>query len=232
MSDALVQQVQKYINPDGSANKPYMNKRGEQFVQDWIQAAIMQGKGHVVNVGAFSTPVVGGGAGTIIDLDQPEYGMIIPDGRTIVPIRLAIQLTTPLGATDADECEALAFVDTTAATVAAALDGTWANTITPKNMRIALTDKESSQCTVKSVCSGDTTDPTESIDLIHSQLTLDMNGTPANAIWTRHDVLYEPRNPPYIIGPASLFAYWGGTVATSAFMQFFYLEYPTTEVSD
>jgi|GEM_PF-1919470 hypothetical protein len=232
MSDVLVQQIAKYINPDGTANKPYMSKRGEQFVQDWIQAAILQGKGYIANIGALSTPVVGGGAGTIVDLDQPEFGMIIPSGTTIVPIRLAIQLTTPLLATDADEAEALAFVDTTAATVAAALDGTWANTITPKNMRIALTNKESSNCTVKSVCSADTTDPTESIDLFHSVILGDVQGTAATALWTKHDALYEPRNPPFIVGPASLFAYWGGTVAVNGFMQFFWLEFPSTEVGD
>jgi len=228
--EGLVQQAEKYIIPDGSANRPYMSRRGELFTQDWIQAAILEGYGFIANVGALSTPVVGGGAGTVVDLDQPEFGMIIPDGKTIIPIRLAIQLTTPLLATDADEVEALAFVDTTAATVAAALDGTWANTITPKNMRIALTNRKSSTCTVKSVCSGDTTDPTESIDLAHIQLTGDVQGTAATALWTKNELLYEPKNPPLIVGPASLFAYWGGTVATSAFMQFFWIELPSTQL--
>jgi hypothetical protein len=229
--DGLVQQASKYIIPDGSANKPYMSKRGELFTQDWIQAAILEGHGYIANIGSLSTPIVGGGAGTIVDLDQPEFGMIIPDGKTIIPIRLAIQLLTPLLATDADECEALAFVDTTAATVAAALDGTWANTITPKNMRIALTNRNSSTCTVKSVCSADTTDPTESIDLAHIQLTGDVNGTTANALWTKNELLYEPKNPPMIVGPASLFAYWGGTVATYAFMQLFWIELPSTQLA-
>jgi len=228
--EGLVQQTEKFLIPDGSAYRPYLNRRGELFTQDWIQAAILQGYGFIANVGALSTPVVGGGAGTIVDLDQPEFGMIIPAGTTLVPVRLGIQLTAPLLATDADESEALAFVDTTAATVAAALDGTWANTITPKNMRVALANKQTSLCTVKSVCSADTTDPTESIDLAHTVITGDVNGTPANALWTKNELLYEPKNPPYIVGPASLFAYWGGTVATYAFMQFFWLEIPTSHL--
>ncbi len=231
MSEFTVQQASKYIIPDGQAQKGYMTRRGEAFGMDWIQAAILEGKGFTAKVGAFSTPVVGGGAGTVIDLDQPEFGMIIPDGTTIVPIRIAVQLATPLGATDADEVETVWFVDVTAATVAAALDGTWANTITPNNMRINLTNRANSGCTVKSVCSGDTTDPTEGVDLLHTQLTLDMNGTPANAIWTRHEALYEPRNPPYIVGPASLFGYWGGTVATSAFAQIWWLEFTSAHVA-
>ena len=228
--EGLVQQADKYIIPDGQSKQPYMSRRGELFVQDWIQAAILEGYGFIANVGALSTPVVGGGDGDVVDLDQPEFGMIIPDGKTIVPIRLAIQLTAPLLATDEDEVEALAFVDTTAATVTAALDGTWANTITPKNMRIAATNRKASTCTVKSVCSADTTDPTESIDLCHIQITGDMNGTPANALWSKNELLYEPKNPPLIVGPASLFAYWGGTVATSGFLQFFWLEFPSTQL--
>jgi hypothetical protein len=231
MSDPIVQQASKYIIPDGQAQGSFMTKRGELFTQDWIQAAILEGYGFIANIGALSTPVVGGGNGTIVDLDQPEFGMIIPDGKTIIPIRLAIQLTTPLLATDADEAEALAFVDTTAATVAAALDGTWANTITPKNMRIALTNRNSSTCTVKSVCSVDTTDPTESIDLIHAVILGDVQGTAANGLWTKNELLYEPKNPPMIVGPASLFAYWGGTVAVNGFMQFFWIELPSTQLA-
>lgn len=226
---AVVQQIQKYVIPDGYAKDPYMTKLGEQFGMDWIQAAILQGKGFMAKVGALSTPVVGGGAGTIVDLDQPEFGMIIPSGYTIVPIRIAIQMTTPLLATDADEAEALAFVDTTAATVTAALDGTWANTITPVNMRMAATNLVASQCTVKSVCSGDTTDPTESMDLFHEIIVGDMNGTPATGLWTKNQALYEPKNPPFIVGPASLFVYWGGTVAVNAFMQICWLERPSAE---
>jgi hypothetical protein len=229
--DLKVQQSEKYLNPQGIATAPYMNRRGEQFVMDWKQAAILEGYGFIANVGAFSTPVVGGGNGTVADLDQPEFGMLIPSGTTVVPLRTAIQLTAPLLATDADECEAFAYVDTTAATVAAALDGTWTTTITPKNMKIALTNVHASLCTVKSACTADTTDPTESIDLFHSQITGDVQGTPANALWTRHNVLYEPKENPYIVGPACLFVHWGGTVATSGFMQFFWLELPSTHVS-
>lgn len=226
--EGLVQQADKYIIPDGSAQRPYMSRRGELFVQDWIQSAILEGRGFIANAGAFSTPI---GEGTILDVDQPQFGMIIPDGITIVPIRMAIQLTTPLLATDADECEAVAYVDTTAATVAAALDGTWTTTVTPKNMRIALTNRNTSLCTVKVDCTEDTTDPTESIDLLHTLILGDVNGTPGfAAFWTKNELLYEPKNPPLIVGPASLFANWGGTVAVEGFMQFFWLEFPSTQL--
>lgn len=229
--DMLIQQGEKYIIPDGSASRPYGTKRGELYTADWIQAAILEGYGFMANIGSLSTPVVGGGAGTIVDQDQPEFGMVIPAGKTVIPIRMHIQLTTPLLATDADEAEALALVDVTAATVAAALDGTWANTITPRNMRIALTNKNNSTCLVKSVCSGNTTNPTISIELAHAIITGDVQGTPATALWTKNELLYEPKNPPYIVGPASLFAYWGGTVATFGFMQICWLEIPSSQLA-
>ena len=228
--DGLVQQSSSYLIPDGSAHRPFLNRRGALHGIDWIQAAILEGYGFKSTVGALSTPVAGGGSGTVVDLDQPEFGMIIPAGVTIIPLRIAIQLTTPLLVTDADEVEALGFVDVTAATVAAALDGTWTTTITPTNKRIALANRKTSTCTVKKQCTADTTDPTESIDLFHSIMVADMNGTPANALITRHDVLYEPKEKDFIVGPASLFIYWGGTVAVSGFMQMDWLELPSTHL--
>jgi hypothetical protein len=230
MTELLVRQNNQGINAADSAVRPWQTKYGEQYVMDWIQRRKLQGFGYGFNVGALSTPVVGGGDGTVVDLDQPEIGMIIPDGTTIVPILIAIQMTTPLLASDEDEAEALAFVDTTAATVAAALNGTWANTITPKNLRIALNNVHASECTVKSVCSADTTDPTESYDLFHEIIVGDVQGTPATALWTKNKVLYEPKSPDYIVGPASLFIYWGGTVAVNAFAQVEYLEFPTADL--
>jgi hypothetical protein len=229
--EGKILQTTKEIFSEGVQVTGAFSRRGDLFIADWIQAAIMEGRGFAANVGALSTPIVGGGNGTIIDLDQPEFGMIIPSGTTLVPIRLNLQLTTPLLATDEDEAEAVAYVDTTAATVTAALDGTWANTITPKNMKIAVSNALASNCTVKSVCSADTTDPTESIDLMHTIIRGDVQGTAANALWTKNELLYEPKNPPFIIGPASLFVHWGGTVAVYGFMQFFWLELPTVQVT-
>jgi hypothetical protein len=204
-----------------------VSKRGSIYAMDYKQAAILQGLGYMVSVGAFSTAV---GNGTVVDLDQPQYGMIIPSGTTIIPLRMAIQIQAPLLAADGNEVEALSFVDVTAATVAAALDGTWTTTHTPKNMKIQLVNPATSLCTVKSICSANTTSPTESIDLFHEYVFGDFQGTPANAMWTKHQALYEPVNPPFIVGPATLFAYWGGTVATLAFMQFNWIELPSTQV--
>jgi hypothetical protein len=58
----------------------------------------------------------------------------------------------------------------------------------------------------------------------------DMNGTPANALWGKLDLVYEPETPPMIVGPASLIVYWGGTVATIGFGQIEWLEFDTADL--
>jgi hypothetical protein len=229
--EGKVLQTTKEVFVDGVQVNLAMSRRGDLFVADWKDAAKMEGRGFITSIGTLSTPALGGGAGTVVDLDQPEFGMLIPSGITVIPLRMAAQLTVPLLATDADESEALAIIDVTAATVAAALDGTWTTTHTPKNMKIALAAQSIvSVCTVKSLCTADTTDPTEGHHLCHALITGDVNGTPANALWTKNQLLYEPLHPPFIVGPACIFAYWGGTVATSAFFQFSWLEIPSGQL--
>ncbi len=51
---------------------------------DWRQALIARGYGWHFDVGAFDTGITGGGAGTVIDLDQPEFGISVPSGYTLI----------------------------------------------------------------------------------------------------------------------------------------------------
>ena len=43
---------------------------GALATADWIQTLIARGKAGHITIGAFSTPITGGGAGTVLDLDQ------------------------------------------------------------------------------------------------------------------------------------------------------------------
>ncbi|MFA5378360.1 MAG: hypothetical protein WC455_21580 [Dehalococcoidia bacterium] len=198
---------------------------GSLITANWKMGLAMQGRVFYAKVGALSTPVVGGGDGTVIDLDQPEFGISIPSGTTLIPIRFAVQATTPLLATDADEIDILAAVDVDTAT---AFDGTWANTLTPENF--ITTGGVTTACTVKSVCSADTTDPVLTLELDHVQVTGDVQSA-ASVLWTAPRLQYEPEVPPFIVGPASVFVYWGGTVAVNAFAQIVWAEIPTTLIS-
>jgi len=192
---------------------------------DWRAIKVLEGKAFHVDVGEFSTPIVGGGNGTVIDLDQPEFCISVPTGKSIMPLRVSIQCQTPLLATDADEAEILLAVDKAAANAG---DGT-ATTETSVNMR---TDApSSSSCTCKSAFTADTTDPVLGVELARKVIVGDMNGTPANALWGVLDMVYEPVAPPVIVGPAAVYGYWGGTVANSGFAQVEWIEFDSSSVT-
>lgn len=180
---------------------------------DWRQALIARGLGWHFDVGAFSTPITGGGAGTILDLDQPELIIGVPTGWTLVPLRISVQCQTPLIAADADECEILLAADRTAAY---ANDGT-VTTETPTNLRSDVTSGCPLNC--RSAATADITDPVLGIELARAVVTGDVQGTAANALWGELSLVYEPEHPMFLVGPAGLYGYWGGTVATTGFAQ-------------
>jgi hypothetical protein len=72
-----------------------------------------------------------------------------------------------------------------------------------------------------------TAEPTLGIELARSVTVGDVQGTPATALMTKHELLYEPVAPALIVGPASLIGYWGGTVATPGFAQIQWVEIDT-----
>lgn len=186
----------------------------------WQQKLINAGYGFHVTIGTFSTPITGGGAGTVIDLDQPEGCVSVPSGSAIIPVRFAVQCQVPLLATDADEAEILIAVDRTAAYAG---DGT-ATAETIFNMR---TDNpRASGCTSISAATADITDPVLGIELARSVITGDVQGTAATALWTPLGLVYEPKFAPVIVGPAAIYVYWGGTVAVPGFAQLQFIELP------
>jgi hypothetical protein len=220
----------QYANVANSADGFPVDARamrdGSLSVADFLNLKNMEGRVFQFDIGAFSTPIVGGGNGTILDADQPEGLLSVPSGTTIILNRVAIECQTPLLATDADECEILVSVDKDVA-----WDGTGTATAeTPISFR---TDgKRTSGCTCKSAFTADiTTAPTSDIELARKVITGDMNGTPANAIWGQLELVYEPKVPPIIVGPAQVMVYWGGTVATSGFAQVQWAEIPSTDIT-
>lgn len=190
---------------------------------NWKMQALLEGRGFHVDVGAFSTPIVGGGNGTIVDQDQPEGSISVPSGTTIIPIRISVQCQTPLLATDADESEILIAWDQ-----AAAIDAGTSTSETALKMHDG--SGVTSLCTCYGAHTANCTNPTLSVELARKVVTGDMNGTPANALWGVLDLVYEPAVPPIIVGPASLIVYWGGTVATSGFAQIEWLEFLTADL--
>lgn len=205
------------------------SRAGELYTYDWKQRRIAEGRGFIVNVGAFSSPITGGGAGTILDLDQPEFVINVESGKVLVPLRFFVQTQAPLLAADADESEIMIAVDRTAKWAG---DGTF-TAETAFNMR---TDNIKSYTgSVGSAFTADmlmTTgaDAVLGIELARTVVTADSQ-TAAGVLWTKNELLYEPGTPPFIVGPAAVIGYWGGTVATPGFAELMFLELDSTEIA-
>ena len=192
---------------------------------DWRQALIARNFGWHVDVGAFSSPIQGGGAGTVLDQDQPEFGLSVPSGTTLIPLRFHISCQLPLLAADSEESEILIAVDRAAAWAA---DGTTTSE-TPLGMRTS--SASGSPITAFSAATGNITNPTLGYELAHVVQLGDFQGTPANAMWNQLSLVYEPLWPPFIVGPACVYGYWGGTVAVTGFANLDFLAIATTLIS-
>ncbi len=200
-----------------------------------IDEMISKGWGRSALCGAFSTGKVGGGATNVLDLDQPELIIGVPAGLAIRPFRIGVQVQGGAITTDADETELLIAVDSL---------GLWKGNgthtdVTPSNLRTDL-DKGSA-CRVAQAETGDlettpgygvmaSADPVLDMELARMVQTIDI-GTNAGHTANMLNFLYEPDYPPILVGPCTLFVYFGGTVATvGGFAQAQWVEGPKSEM--
>ena len=181
------------------------------------EALIARGMGRHVAVGAFSTGIVGGGAGTVLDLDQPELVIGVPAGYCIRPVRISAQVQEGLFAADNDETEILFALDSL---------GLWSGDGTftmeePSNLRTDLA--KGSACRVGSAFTADMTttpkfgaaaDPVLDVELARAVKTSDLFSTGTGILIKQLDLLYEPLRAPFLVGPCSICCYFGGTIAT------------------
>lgn len=184
----------------------------------YLDKMIAMGYGRAVTVGAFSTGIVGGGAGTILDLDQPELVIAVPAGYVIRPLFAEIVVQGGISTADSDETEALLAVDSLGQWTG---DGTFTSEL-PSNMNTRF-DKGSA-CRVGSAFTADMTttprnggaaaDPVLDMELAGIVETGDQGGVAANVAYRIIRLAYNPALPEWLEGPCSLLGYWGGTIAT------------------
>ena len=203
-------------------------------MQQHIEELIAKGQGRSVTVGAFSTGIVGGDAGTVVLSARPELVIGVPAGHCIQVIRAEIVVQGGLGTTDSDETEALIAVDSLGLWTG---DGTKTNE-NPSNLRTDL-DK-GSICRVGSAfITGDMTTtpgnggaaaaPVRDMELARVVETFD-TVTAAGVFYRNIRLEYEPEYPPYIVGPATVLVNWGGTRATiGGFANVQWVEGPTKD---
>ena len=206
---------------------------GALSTANWIDALVMRGFGWMVSMGnvTLSTPIRGGGEGTLFDEDQPELIIDVPAGQTLVPLRFTLDGQSVIPTADDDFVEAIIIVDRTA--VSDAFSGT--ETIqTPINMR---TDKAGGcpLLVASAITANITAAPTRSFELARHHIGFDiaLAGTAAESLWQEFVMHYEPANPPLIVGPATLVVYWATNLAagTFAYLQAHFLAIPSSLVN-
>lgn len=188
---------------------------------DWRQALIARGFGWHIQVGALTTPIVGGGAGTVLDLEQPELAINCPTGYAMIPLRINVQCQLGLQTTDSHESEIVIGVDRTQVQTA----GT-STTEVPMNLRTDITSAAPFTCF--SAYTADGVAAPVITELARKQGLTDVQGTAATVNVYQFDLLYEPLYPPMVIGPAHFAVYWGGDIAVSGFAQAAVLAFPST----
>lgn len=225
MSAAYLQKALDYSSSEGR-EASIRSFIGASLAADWRQALVARGYGWHADAGAFSTPAAGGGAAAVIDQDRPNLLISVASGYTLIPLRIHVTCQTPLIANDSDESEILIAADVSAA---AAGITTQTTVETPVNMRTNVTT--GCPATVYSTLSANITNPTLGLELAHAVTVGDVNGTAANALWGQLELLYEPVVSPFIVGPACLYVYHGGTVATTGFINADFLVIASTLVT-
>lgn len=193
---------------------------------DWRQLLVARGFGYHFDVGSFSTPITGGGNGTVIDIDQPEFGVSVSSGYTLIPLRVDIAVLPGLQTTDSHETEALLAVDRAAAWAG---DGT-VTTTTAVNMRSNATGNPTG-VSIFTAATGDITDPTLNMELAHRAKFTDVQGTAATVNIMDLNLLYEPAVPPLLVGPCALYGYWGGSIAATGFANVDFIVIPSSLIT-
>lgn len=202
---------------------------GALVVADRIDSYIARGYGWHCTVGAFSTGILGGGSASVVDSDQPELSIDIPDGYTTMPVRISVQApASAVSSADDEEQDIIIGVDRTQISGSVAADGTVES---PLNFR---TDKIGGcpNDVVSYVLNTANTENARSFELAHSAQVMDYAGTPATSLWNESALLYEPAVPPMIVGPANISVWFGGTIEVTGFIQAVWVTIPTSDIED
>lgn len=220
----------------GGEAEPKGSAAGAAIVAMEHDQFIARGYGRIVNVGAMSAPITGGGAGTTVDLSQPELVIAVPPKYVLLPISIYVQCQAPVISADSDEMEIIARVQRE---VSWQGDGTFTVQI-PHNMRTDI--YPGSACRVASAFtanmttdgsatppSASTTSRTGAMELDHAVKVADFQ-TGVGVLWNKLEMRYQPKVSPQLVGPCIVYLYWGGTAAVSGFAQVAWIEGPDSEI--
>lgn len=212
-----VEQFSPNVLGSGAEETARMSKLGQLFTADWKQRLLLAGKVWKTHIGAITagnaiTQITGGGAGTVMDMEQPEIILGVSAGYFLIPLEVDVMVTSDVDAPD-DFMEILVFIDRTQSPVYVA--GT---VNTPIN---CLDGAGSFPGVCYTAVTTDMADPVLSELLMYRRYettAVVMHGTSANEEDAINSVLslhYEPAVPSIVAGPCSLVVLFDGTVATT-----------------
>ena len=204
---------------------------GGKIAADWRQALVARGLAWRFNVGSFATQtdtgITGGGNGTVMDADQPEFVISVPATYTLVPLEFNVQARPGLQTTDSHVTDILIGVDRSAAWAG---DGTF-TAVTPVNMRTNTASGCPASC--GAAFTADMTDPAAAgwQELARNTLLTDVQGTAATVNLMGLQLRYAPDPAPFIVGPAMVVGYWGGSIAVVGFAQLSFAVIPSSLIT-
>ena len=193
-----------------------------------IDVLIAEGNGGHVSIGALTTPIVGGGAGTTIDISQPAGILNIGPTAVLIPVRFKIECEVGILAADDEIDEILIACDTRKA--ADGLNETTATNEQVYNMRGDVGNGLAGAVSAWSaVTSALTSAPVHTMELDRKQQHRNF-GDATGFLASQFELLYEPPHPPLLTGAAHLgaavYVDWAGTVAVSGFAQLEFVTFP------
>ena len=209
------------IGAEGSSRQARGTRDGAIFAAPWIQALILEGRCYMIQVGALTTPITGGGDGTIVDLDQPEVNIGVPSGTTILPFRIEVQCESSATEADNDIGEIIIGFDRLATNTGGTFTDETAVNLRTDNPYSSLCDPNSAYTV------NQTTEPTV-IEITRRQRQPIVDASATARDDTTIHLLYEPLYAMALVGPAQLLVYWGGIAAHTGFAQVFWAELATT----
>ncbi len=228
MADALLKADPKQLNfaitqDDAQPTALRSTRVGQLFTAGWKENLLLAGVCYRMTVGGI-TPggdvalITGGGAGTIVDQDQPEFGIGVAEGFFLIPISVKVAAQVDLDA-DGEEGNIIVATDRAASIPA----GPTATRETPDNL---LDGGGAFPGVAFSAFTGNITDPTVSEVLDYETVQASAGGTPATLLTERLVMNYAPEIPSLLLGPASFYGYWGGTAAVAAIASIVFASVP------
>lgn len=231
MSDIRIETNQQSpsLSSEGGIRLARGLRTGEIGVAGLIDMWLAEGRLFEMTVGTVTAGgdvslITGGGNGTTIDQDQPEFGVSVPNGTILVPVQIDIACQVDL---DAD-AEVGNIVVTYDAAAAYAGDGT-VTSETPLNMLSG--GGQTTVATAFSAATGDITDPTVSGVLayktVRAALFADTTASnSSNAVSLDLNWSAKRDVPVFIQGPGAFYGYWGGTAAVTGLARVVWAEVP------